>query len=507
VKFLDVLGKVGALGLKGYSEYMLKDPLESQIRLLGSILRKNRSTNFGKDHRFDEITSIQRFQANCPTAQYDAFKPYIDAIIAGTKNALTNRPLLFLAQTTGTTGTPKLIPVTTAMANQYNLGILRAASYYVASNPRENARVTRGQWLYLPAPALIKHLNGIPVGYITGLLALPTGRQAWRFLVNHKLYTPPQLLNVKNLEAKYQIIAKDCASRNITVITGITPIVVNLMEYLVKNAGVDGINTIFPNLQLAILSGVSPVLYETRLKKLVGPAFEYREVYAASEGMLAIQTSARTGLVPLYDSIFFEFVPVNHSTEERLLLTQTRKGEEYSVLITTRSGLYAYEIGDIVKFVSEDPPAFTISFRKNTIDLAGEKLTPMQALAAIQQVNVANNCMIIDFRAIGLFKPRSRYIFLIEFDPDSTPRSYEAYLRDLDRALIELNGVYQDARTNKGTLVPPELWILKEGTFHELEKEKLLASTATGQTKASHLSIDQDLLGIFEDHVIDTKTI
>ena len=164
----------------------------------------------------------------------------------------------------------------------------------------------------------------MPVGYITGLLALPTGQQAWRYLVNRKLYTPPQLLNVKDLETKYRIIAKDCASRNITVITGITPIVVNMLEYLVKNAGADGINAIFPNLQLAILSGVSPVLYETRLRKIVEPGFVFRELYAASEGILAIQTSSRPWLVPLHDSIFFEFVPL-HDSSERLLLTPARQ--------------------------------------------------------------------------------------------------------------------------------------------------------------------------------------
>lgn len=505
MNLLDALGALGARFLTGYSAYMQKDPRKSQEQLLANILRKNESTHFGKSHAFAEITSIEGFQVNCPVSGYDMFKPYVDDVIAGKKNVLCRQHISFLAQTSGTTGTPKLIPVTDAMIIQYNLGILRAASHYIADNPR-NARIASGQWLYLPAPALIRHVHGMPVGYITGLMALPTGRQAWRFLVNRKLYTPPQLLNVKDLEAKYRIIAKDCASRNITVIAGITPIVVNMMEYLVKNAGVDKINAIFPNLQLAILSGVSPVLYETRLKKLVEPGFAFREIYAASEGILAIQTSSRPWLVPLQESIFFEFVPAHRSSEERLLLTQTRKGEEYSVVITTRNGLYAYEIGDIVKFVSEDPPTFTVSFRKNTIDLAGEKLTPMQAFAAINQANDSNQAKIIDFRAFGALKPRSRYVFLIEFDAASTPGSYEIYLHDLDRALIDLNGVYQDARTNKGTLVPPELWVLQQGTFHELEKETLLASTATGQAKASHLSIDQEIFGSFEDHVAEKIT-
>ena len=501
MRFLELLGGVGANFYKTYRNNSLKNPLKFQQLLLGKIIRQNKSTLFGKKHRFNEIRSIRQFQAYCQPHSYEYFKPYIDAYISGKHDALFNSDLLFFAQTTGTTGTPKIFPVTYNTIKNYNLGVLRTACYYISENIRENSKIIGGKWLYLSAPPLLRYISGIPVGYITGLLTVPFGTQYWRYLLNYKYYTPIHLAHIKNLERKFQIITKELASQNITMVVGSTSVAVNLLESIAKNSNVQTLDKFFPNLQFAILSGVSPKFYESRLNRLFSRNFTIREMYAATEGMMAIQMSKFPHLTPLYDSVFFEFIPLKNKSE-RLLFNQVKKGEEYSLIITSHNGLYAYEIGDIVKVVSDDPLAIVFSHRKNVIDLTGEKLTPFQILSAFKTANEQNQCNIMDFCAIGIYKPKPHYVFLVEFVSKKEPEFSSQYLGSLDHALEKLNVGYQYNRFNKGTLVPPELWILKKNTFHSLENQKILDRVQASQIKTTHLSRDTKLLILFEDWVV-----
>ncbi|HUX99212.1 MAG TPA: GH3 auxin-responsive promoter family protein [Candidatus Deferrimicrobium sp.] len=504
MRFFELLGGTATRIFKLYTNFSLKDPIKTQNQLLQSILKCHQTTLFGKKHKFNEIRSIKQFQTNCAPQNYNYFKPYIDAFISGTRNALFNTHLLYFAQTSGTTGTPKLIPITYNTITNYTLGVLRTACYYISENLQTNSNLIGGKWLYLPAPPILRYINGIPIGYITGLLMLPYGIQLWRYLLNFKIYAPLHLMQIKNVEEKFRRITEECSTKNITMLVGVTPVIINLLEYILKFSNKETIDQIFPNLQLAIFSGVPPKYYKARILKIIGRDLQYREMYAASEGMLAVQLSKLPQFTPLYDSAFFEFIPLKNPTE-RLIIDQVKKEEEYQLLITTHNGLYAYDIGDIVKFVSVDPPAFIFSFRKNIIDLADEKLTPSQIFGAIEVANSQNGCKIIDFCVIGLYTPKPHYIFLIEFDAKNTPPKFDQYLLSIDKALEKLNDIYYQNRngSNKGTLAPPELWVLKENTFYSLENQKILDGLPTGQIKTTHFSKDTKLLDFFEPSLLD----
>ncbi len=508
MRFIELLGGIGARVFKFYTQKPLKNPLETQENLLMEIVKKHKYTQFGKKHRFSEIQSVKQFQMHCKPQSYDYFKPYIDNFIAGKKKALFNSHFLFFAQTSGTTGAPKLIPVTYNTIKNYNLGVLRTACYYITEDLNANSKIISGKWLYLPAPPLLRYISGIPVGYITGLLMLPYGIQFWRYLLNFKCYAPLHLMHIRNAEVKFKRITEECISENISMVVGVTPVIINLLEYILKYSKASTIHELFPNLQLAIFSGVSPKYYRSRLNKLIGHPIAIREMYAASEGMLAVQLSKRPQLTPLYDSVFFEFIPLKDSTE-RLIISQIKKGEKYHLLITTHNGLYAYDIGDIVKITSEDPPAFEISFRKDVIDLADEKLTPTQISTSIKIANTQNQCKIIDFFVVGTYKPKPHYIFLIEFDYKRQPASYTKYLITIEKTLEKLNNIYYQNRkgANKGTLSPPELWILEPNTIHVFETQWVLDDLPTGQRKAIHLSKDPKVLKFLESFVIEKVSL
>ncbi|MFX0098148.1 MAG: GH3 auxin-responsive promoter family protein [Candidatus Hodarchaeota archaeon] len=496
----ELMGKKLVKFFTGYSEYFLAEPVLTQEKALGEIMSRNKDTLFGKKHGFDDVKTARDFQKRCDVHSYDYFKPYIDAFLEGNKKAFCSDKLLYFAQTSGTTGTPKLIPVTSKLLTYYTLGFVRVAAYYIALDPVRNSGILNGKWLYLPAPPVLRYKSGVPVGYITGLLFLPYGSQFWRKFLNIKSYAPLHLMHLKDVEMKFRKIYEDCAKKNITALTGVTPVVVNLLEYMLKFSGAKQVKEIFPNLQFAIFSGVSPKFYKARLRQLVGRDIAIREEYAASEGMIGVQLSDRSQFTPMYDKVFFEFVPVN-DPGDRVLINQIKKGKEYKVIITTYSGLYGYDIGDVVEFVSIDPPEFIFSFRKNVIDLADEKLTPPQVLAAIERVNANHGSRMTDFCLIGTYDPKPHYILAIEFAPGSKEPNKHQFLLDLDKALETENDIYYHNRngSNKGTLSPPELWILKKDTFISLEKQKGLEGAPIGQAKSTHVTKDAKLRDFFKD--------
>ncbi|MEX2717280.1 MAG: GH3 auxin-responsive promoter family protein [Candidatus Sigynarchaeota archaeon] len=497
---VEALVKIGLKPFLGYSRWALASPEKRQEQLLGEILRRHASTTFGKKHRFDDIRSLRSFQNHCKPRAYDYFKPYVDAMLEGNKHVLSNSKLVAFAHTTGTTGKPKLIPVTPEIVKTYSLALLRTAGHFVAEDPPRNARIVRGTWLYLPAPAIIRNAGDVPVGYITGLMALPSAARAWQYVIQSKYYTPLHLARF-GMKMQFDVVTRECAGKNLTAVVGTTPVAVTLLEHMVRTRGASGIQDLFPSLRFGILSGVSPKYYEPRIRRILGRDFTFREVYAASEGMLAAQLSPQPGLTLLHDDVFFEFVPMTNPAE-RLLLHEVKKGIDYRLVITSHNGLFAYEIGDVVRFLNVDPPRIEVVSRTNAMDIAGEKVTPAQVLAAINAADAACRCKAVDFCVVGMYSPKARYVHAIEFDASKRPGSPMEYLSALDRELRRLNDVYEISRTRR-ILVEPELWILKPGFFHDFERGKMAGQAPACQLKTSRLVNDASILDLFEAHVID----
>jgi hypothetical protein len=499
---LEWVGGFGARIFQKLNKTTLANSITHQRQLLTEIIKRNASTDFGRRHHFSEIRSIKRFQGNCTPQPYDYFLPYIEAYISGRKDSLFNDTLLYFAQTTGTTNKSKLIPVPYHTIKHYNLGVFKTASCFISEDPDMHSRIIGGKWLYLTAPPVLRMVGGVPAGYITGQLMLPIRNQYWRYPVYKKYYAPLATLRIKNIEMQFRKIAEECKSKKITLVVGTTSVVVNLLEFIKKASNVNYLDDVLPDLELAILSGSPPRFYASRLNNIFSSPLPYREMYAATEGMMAVQLSSRAELTPLSDSVFFEFVPVNNPSE-RLLIDQVKKGTEYSVVITSFNGLYAYDIGDMVKFTSEDPPGFVFTRRKDTLDITGEKVTASQIHEAIMQANLENACSLVDYYLVGTHEPKPRYIFLVEFDGNQGMPSSRGYLASLDRALDKLSVGYDYNRFCRITLGAPELWVLKRDAFSILEKGRIFKAQSAGQVKSARFSHDIGLLDQVETHVLE----
>jgi GH3 auxin-responsive promoter len=87
-------------------------PRESQERTLRRILRILQATELGRKNGYGNLGTANAFRRAVPIHDYEALRPHVDRQIAtGLPVLAPERPIMY-ARTSGTTGGPKLVPVT-----------------------------------------------------------------------------------------------------------------------------------------------------------------------------------------------------------------------------------------------------------------------------------------------------------------------------------------------------------------------------------------------------------
>lgn len=86
-----------------------------QMKLLKGIILDNSYTEWGKDHDFIKIKDYDSFSKLHPITEYGDYIKYIDKISITKQNILSRKNVIYFAKTSGTTGKPKIIPVTNDM--------------------------------------------------------------------------------------------------------------------------------------------------------------------------------------------------------------------------------------------------------------------------------------------------------------------------------------------------------------------------------------------------------
>ncbi|HEY9843612.1 MAG TPA: GH3 auxin-responsive promoter family protein, partial [Candidatus Obscuribacterales bacterium] len=87
-------------------------PREAQWEKLHRILQANANTAYGRAYGFGEIASVSDYQARVPIVTHADLLPWLERMISGEAKVLTHQEPLFYGMTTGSTGPPKLTPIT-----------------------------------------------------------------------------------------------------------------------------------------------------------------------------------------------------------------------------------------------------------------------------------------------------------------------------------------------------------------------------------------------------------
>ena len=146
---------------------LTKRPREIQEQMLLDIVERNRSTRFGRDHHFNAIHNLNDYRKQVEIGDYERLRPYVERVKNGESGELTEEAALMFTMTSGSTGEPKLIPVTeTTKKNHRELTRLWYYRAYL-----EHPGFMHGKLLGIISPAEEGRTpGGIPFGAASGLI-------------------------------------------------------------------------------------------------------------------------------------------------------------------------------------------------------------------------------------------------------------------------------------------------------------------------------------------------
>ncbi|MBS1757396.1 MAG: GH3 auxin-responsive promoter family protein, partial [Bacteroidetes bacterium] len=175
----------------------------------------------------------------------------------------------------------------------------------------------------------------------------------------------------------------------------------------------------------------------------------------------------------------------------RLMLKDVKLGENYALIISTNAGLWAYNIGDTIKFVSLQPYRVIVSGRtKHFISAFGEHVIVEEVEAALLKASEDENIRITEFTVapfISQANGKSYHEWFIEFE--NMPADLNAFAEKLDDNLRAKN-VYYDDLIAGNILQKLKITAIKKNGFVDYMKS---IGKLGGQNKVPRLGNDRKI--------------
>ncbi|WP_103327787.1 GH3 family domain-containing protein [Bacteroidetes bacterium endosymbiont of Geopemphigus sp.] len=419
------------------------DPVIIQKKVFFRLIQMAKNTQFAKDHHFNDIHGHQNFTEATPIRDYEGFRPYIDCILEGQADVLWPGKPHYLAKTSGTTSGTKYIPLTRQGLNAQLSAARNALLQYVHETGRHN--FLGGKMIFLQGNPKLSEKAGIKYGRLSGIVA----HHIPKYLYQHRL--PGWETNcIEDWEEKIEAIVKETSKEDMRLVSGIPPWVQMYFERLKKRSG-KPIGELFPNFSLMVTGGVNYEPYRKSIQNLIGRSVDILQTYPASEGFIAYQDRQKEkGLLLLLDQgIFYEFVPqeeLKSKRPRRLSIGEVELGIDYVLILNTNSGLWGYNLGDLVRFVSKDPPRIIITGRvKNFTSAFGEHVIAHDVEEALRYGQKKHPCRITEFTVAPQVKPLEglpHHEWYIEFE--NPPEDEKGFALAIDQALCKKNSYYND---------------------------------------------------------------
>ncbi|MDD3905854.1 MAG: GH3 auxin-responsive promoter family protein [Candidatus Omnitrophica bacterium] len=536
-------------------ENSTKDPLKAQERTLLKYLRRNRNTEFGIEHGFASIKSIRDFRSRVSLSKYEKIRPYITRMENGENNILTRDKVVFFGITSGTTGKPKLIPVT-KYSQDKKAGLMALWAYYLA---RKHPKVIDGKVLAIISPEVKNHTEaGIPYG--------PEDGHAYNNLppvIKKKYVLPYELFYIENYDARYYCILRIAIEHNISTIATLNPSTLVILcdriellkDRIIKDiaAGtLDNSLEIEPEVRRIIEKKLKPnpkrakelktILDKTGslLPKDVWPALDLIECWKGGTVKAylrelpryfgdvdiwdfgCLSTEARSsipmtgdgaGSVLAIETNFYEFIPkedIDKEDKRVLLCNELEKGKEYLLVVTTPGGLYRYDIDDVVRvdgFFNKTPIIEFVQKGHNAVSLTGEKVYEAHVIESVMSALNVHKLQIISFSACTESGNPPRYVFLVEFSAEPSRDEKMKFLSSVEKELCIRNSEYDDIR-KQFLLGHPILKVVKKGEFERYRRGRVSLGAHDSQFKLPKLcgQVDFDKnFAVIEEIAVDVR--
>lgn len=416
---------------------------EDQEKIMKLLVKTAKQTEFGRDHNFDKIEAYEDFKTQVPVREYEQFKPYIEKIKSGTQNVLWKGKPIYFAKTSGTTSGVKYIPITKDSIPNHIETARNALLCYMAQTG--NSGFANGKLIFLSGSPELERVGGIPTGRLSGIV----NHHVPRYLRSNQL--PSYETNcIEDWETKLDAIVKETINQDMTLISGIPPWIQMYFDRLMEASG-KKIGDLFKNFSVLVYGGVNFEPYKKRLFESIGRKVDSIELFPASEGFFAFQDSQQAeGLLLNTDSgIFFEFIPadeINKPNPQRIMLKDVKVNENYALVVSTNAGLWGYNVGDTVKFVSTKPFRLIVTGRtKHFISAFGEHVISEEVEWALTEAAKKTGVEVVEFTVAPLVaqsEGKSYHEWFIEFE--QMPEHVEELATEIDNNLREKNIYYDD---------------------------------------------------------------
>ena len=517
-------------------QQLTDNPRAAQTQLLLQIVRRNRSTAFGLDHNFAAIKSVADYRKQVPLGDYERIRPYIDRAKLGERAVLTAEPIQMFTMTSGSTGEPKLIPVTDSTRASHS----KLTKLWYSRAFRDHPRCGDGKVFGLVGAAVEgRTAGGIPFGAASGLIYRSSPRWIRR---THAL--PYEIAEIKDFEAKYYVAMRFALEQDITFLGTPNPSTIlrlvgsadRYRDDIVRDIHDGALSSRFEvanEIRAALAPEMSPnrgrareletVIKKqerlrpvdywphlqligcwkggsvgVRLKELetwFGAGMPTRDLgYMASEAQMSlpIADAGCAGILAI-DANFFEFIPepeIDSPNPAAVTCDELEVGGVYYVILTTAGGLYRYDINDLIRvsgFHRRTPLIEFLRKGRDVTNITGEKLHVNQVIQAMDEARRTTGLAVLHFRAFADVE-QSRYAFLVEFAGSAPNQGPLTHLHhELDSRLCALNVEYAQKRESQ-RLRAPILGVMKSGWFERKASSALQRGARDTQFKAQLLS-------------------
>ncbi|MCR5172831.1 MAG: GH3 auxin-responsive promoter family protein [Treponema sp.] len=547
---------VAWVGRKNYRilKKAAKNCARSTEKTLRGILEYAKDSEWGKAHNFAQILAAKTdkelyelWQKNVPPQDYEDLRPFVERHKHGEENVLfPGKPIMY-ATTSGTTSSPKWIPITEIY---YSNIFSTMSKLWLYSFMRQRPKVFWGICFSTVGKAVEGYApDGTPCGSVSGL----TQRDCPGFI--KKLYSaPPDIFDIEDYAARNYALMRTGIEQNVTsFITANPSTAIELQrtvdEYIdemisdIRNGTLSDKFSIAPNIRrsLAARYRSNPARadelaalkqkYGRILPKHYWPDFQFITTWKCGNTRVYTEkirdwypehtchqefgyfaSECRSGLVMnggndtvLFPYMhYFEFTDaddIDNPNPKFLQIHELKKGRRYLIYITTYAGLYRYNMNDMIEVTGFYGTIPTIQFIQKVngiISMTGEKIHERQFMEAVRQAEKETGIktrFYVGFADVN----ESRYHYYIEFaDTNLSQESADDFAGNVDEKLKKINVEYE-AKRDSFRVKAPVVHILKENAFEDFKVESIRRGLAReGQFKMNLLMQDEKRHAMFK---------
>lgn len=524
-----------------------RNPEKASARTLRKILNLAKNTAYGKEHHFGAIVKARKpeqlfrlYEKSVRASEYESFRPYVERHKHGEANVLIPGKPLMYATTSGTTSKPKWIPI----SQKYMKDVYDVMSHIWLDNfARVRPKFLSGGLVVSVAKVVEGYAeDGTIFGSVSGVTAkkIPS-------IIRKRFVTPPEVYDISDYTARYYVMMRLAIAHSVSYIVAPNPstlleLIHNAEEYFddyiedIEKGSISEKFDVSPEIRSVLAGFTIPdperADFLRRVKEKCGgkpqlkdwwPDMQllsswkcgntaiaaekvqqqlpagccYQELgYFASECRfgLVLDEGIDSTLFPNYH--YYEFIEESdlENPEPRFLrLHELEQGKRYCIYVTTFSGLYRYNMNDLVEvggWNGKTPKIHMVQKVNGIVSITGEKLYEKQFIEAVHEAERQSGLKANFF--IGFADPEEAcYDFYYEFEKRKIRRSKaEAFTKIVDSQLMEMNIEYQSKRASH-RLKEPKTFVLKRNSYDHFKRRSLLEGARDGQFKLVMLLQDK----------------